>query len=53
MTLIEKLNKQLETVNLRFDVKKESNDKFKGELIDTKQGIFMEFEVDKRLQYIS
>lgn len=51
MTLLEKLNSELEKLNLKFVSEKELNGKFKGLLVDTKQAIQMEFEVDKSLQF--
>lgn len=50
MTLLQKLNKELEKVNLVFIVKKEFNEKFKGVLKDTTTNYEIKFEIWKTLQ---
>lgn len=51
MTLIEKVNKELDKVGLEFKVKKELVEKFKGTLIDKKANIEIPYEVAKILQW--
>ena len=50
MTLLEKLNKELEKVQLEFKQTKECNEKFNGILTDKQTGTQMPFEVWKSLQ---
>lgn len=51
MTLIQKLNKELEKVGLEFKTSKELATKFKGMLIDKKTNIEIPHEVVKILQW--
>lgn len=51
MTLLEKLNKELEKHNLVFISSKETNDKYKGILEDTKLKIQTPYEINKSLQF--
>lgn len=51
MTLLEKLNKELEKYNLVFTSSKETNDKYKGILEDTKLKIQTPYEINKSLQF--
>lgn len=51
MTLIEKLNQELNKQGLEFKSTKEYQDKFKGILIDKRTEIQTPFEVMKCLQY--
>lgn len=51
MTLIQKLNKELDKVGLEFKQTKELRDKFKGILIDKKSSIEIPYEVQKILQW--
>ena len=51
MTLIQKLNKELEKLNLKFIKEKEFNEKYKGKLVDTKLNYEIKYEVPKALQY--
>lgn len=51
MTLLEKLNQELNKVGLEFRQTKEFNDKFKGILVDKEKEIQTPFEVMKCLQF--
>lgn len=51
MTLIQKLNKELEKVGLEFKETKELRDKYKGVLIDKKADVEIPYEVQKILQW--
>lgn len=51
MTLIQKVNKELEKVGLEFKPVKELRDKFKGILIDKKNQVEIPYEVQKILQW--
>lgn len=50
MTLLEKLNQELNKQGLSFKPEKEFNEKFKGILEDKKTSIQIPFEVNKSLQ---
>lgn len=50
MSLIEKLNKELNKHNLEFKIIKEYSTKYKGILIDKNTDIKLDFEVEKCLQ---
>ena len=51
MTLLEKLNKELSKVDLKFESEKEFMTKYKGTLVDTKNNIKIPFQVQKCLRY--
>ena len=51
MTLLEKLNKELEKNHLVFISNKECNDKYLGILEDTQLKIQTPFEINKALQF--
>lgn len=51
MTLIQKLNKELSKLGLRYEPTKELTEKFKGMLIDEKHNVQMPYEVPKILQW--
>lgn len=51
MTLLQKVNKEFQKVNLAFIQTKELNDKYKGILKDTKTEIEIPYDIPKLLQY--
>ena len=51
MTLLQKLDKELAKLNLKFNMQKEFNEKYKGTLEDTELNYVIKYEVPKALQY--
>ena len=51
MTLIQKLNKELDKLDLEFIETKELREKYRGILIDKKTGVEITYEVQKILQW--